>query len=135
MKEVKSFKKPLLELLLFLGFSILYFIVSAHYDRIQNYYFKTPLLGLVLIYLFTFLWGIFFSAIHRGGLFKAKRPHPFYLILSMACILCFWGFIVFNQLLPGFMMAYFRKADYFLLLYGGANFAAAFYEPPLKKSQ
>lgn len=89
MKEVKSFKKPLLEVLFFLGFSILYFIVSAHYDRIQKYYFKTPLLGLVLIYLFTFLWGVFFSAIHRGGLFKAKRPHPVYLVLSLAASFAF----------------------------------------------
>ncbi len=45
MKEVKSFKRPLLEVLFFLGFSILYFIISAIMTQFRNIISKLPCWG------------------------------------------------------------------------------------------
>ena len=129
MQWYQRHKRKIFEILFFIGFSILNFKVASHFEYFQKRFFKISFIGYTLGYVFAFIWGMFFAFIHRSGQTKAKRPHPFYLVLSFVCILFLFGFFLFYSWLPWILKAFFTKADYFLMVYAGANFIAAFYEP------
>lgn len=124
--------RKILELLFFLCFIILNFVVAAYIGQYKKHNLNFWLINIsyLVLYLFDFVWGIFICAIHRTGQKKVKRPQPFYLVVSLMCIVCVCCLFCFYSYQPRFFMNVFlTKTDSYIMLYAGANFMAAFYEP------